>query len=129
MTTSRENQPSVVRLIPPKGAEWLHGIFINFPDPWGRQRWLKHRILNAAFLREAHLRLKPGGFLSYKTDHAGYFEATQAILGKLGIFRIVKLTRDLHRSEYMDQNIPTEFEQLFRSKGEAVFFMEAVRAS
>ncbi|MCB0352751.1 MAG: hypothetical protein KDD64_04475, partial [Bdellovibrionales bacterium] len=30
--------------------ERIGGIYINFPDPWAKDRWKKHRLLNSAFL-------------------------------------------------------------------------------
>lgn len=111
------------------GEQCLDGLYVNFPDPWSKRRWLKHRMLSADFLRAVHQRLKPGGFVSYKTDHAGYFEATEELLGELGIFRIAKFSRDLHRSEYVNENIYSEFELLFRSKGRPVFFLQADKAA
>lgn len=103
----------------------LRGIFVNFPDPWDRRRWHKHRMLNADFLNQAYQLLHPSGFISYKTDHSGYFDATVGLLHETGLFTIEKLTHDLYHSEFLADNLPSEFEKLFVSKGLPINFLVA----
>jgi tRNA (guanine-N7-)-methyltransferase len=107
------------------GSESLAAVYINFPDPWDKKRWHKNRILNPDFIKAIHGMLKPDGFLSYKTDHAGYFAATRAILDALQIFYIEALENDLHNSPLAEATPPTEFESLFRSKGLPVMYLHA----
>jgi tRNA (guanine-N7-)-methyltransferase len=101
----------------------LDGIYLNFPDPWERRRWHKHRILNSEFLQAANELLSPSGFLSYKTDHSQYFEETLKLIEPIGLFEIERLTRDLYNSSYLYDNVTSEFEMLFRSKGLPVNFL------
>ncbi|MFM1847136.1 MAG: hypothetical protein RL417_610 [Pseudomonadota bacterium] len=103
----------------------LAGVYINFPDPWDKKRWHKNRILNPDFLKKLHEMLGPDGFLSYKTDHTGYFAATREILDELQLFYIEALETDLHNSALADATPPTEFESLFRSKGLPVMYLRA----
>lgn len=107
------------------GKESLDGVYINFPDPWDKKRWHKNRILNPEFLQIIHAVLKPEGFLSYKTDHSGYFAATRGILDELQMFSIEALETDLHHSPLAEATPPTEFESLFRSKGLPVMYLRA----
>ena len=53
----------------------------------------------------------------FKTDHLEYFETVTEILQQLKTYTIVEHTSDLHGSEYNEHNILTEFEMLFKSKG------------
>ena len=46
-----------------------------------------------------------------------YFETVTEILQQLKTYTIVEHTSDLHGSEYNEHNILTEFEMLFKSKG------------
>ena len=109
------------------GPSSIDGIFVNFPDPWGKPRWAKHRMLNEQFIRSIHNLLRPGGVLSYKTDHQGCFDETNRLLQESGLFHVSKLTYDLKLSPYAQGNIQSEFERLFYSKGIAVNFLEATR--
>ena len=55
--------------------------------------------------------------MRFKTDHLEYFETVTEILQKLENYKIVEHTTDLQRSNYIENNILTEFEMLFKSKG------------
>lgn len=101
----------------------LNGIYLNFPDPWERRRWHKHRILSAEFLAAVYELLSPSGFISYKTDHNQYFAETLKMIEPAGLFEIEKLTNDLYNSSYLNGNIPSEFEKLFCSKGLPINFL------
>ena len=105
----------------------IDGFFILFPDPWAKRRWKKHRLLNPGFLKELHTILKPNGFVSYKTDHQDYFEETAALLSTERNFEVTRCIRDLHRSPAASENIQSEFESLFLSKGERVNLLEFVK--
>lgn len=103
----------------------LDGVYVNFPDPWDKRRWLKNRILNPEFVPVLHQLLKEDGFLSYKTDHTAYFSATRELITALQLFYISALETDLHRSPLAGTTPPTEFENLFRSKGLPVMYLLA----
>lgn len=120
----RANAKTIPQFFAPNS---LAGIYINFPDPWSKKHWKKNRILNPEFLQVVLAVLRPGGFLSYKTDHGEYFEETVATLRNMPSFSIGKLSSDLHASEFMSGNIATEFENLFKSQGLKINFMEAVK--
>ena len=93
----------------------LAGVYINFPDPWSKRQWLKHRMLTLEFLGVLASRLQPGGFFSYKTDHRECFDAVVEALPHLP-FETTLLTRDLYSEGDLSDNVPTEFEGLFRSQ-------------
>jgi tRNA (guanine-N7-)-methyltransferase len=100
------------------------GFFVNYPDPWDKRRWLKNRILNQDSLSEMHRLLNERGFLRYKTDHHDYFDSVCALLNKDN-WEIVKHSNDLLASSYIQENIPTEFEYLFKSQNKPLYLVEA----
>jgi tRNA (guanine-N7-)-methyltransferase len=104
----------------------LNGVYVNFPDPWAKARWKKNRILSAGFLNDLSSLLCTGGFLSYKTDHAGYFEDTVETLRKTPSFEVRKLTKDFYASPYIENNVASEFENLFVSKSVQIHYLFAV---
>ncbi len=69
----------VNELLPP---DCVDAFWINFPDPWPKKRHHKRRLIEANFAREAALRLVPGGAVHVATDHVGYAEQVDAVLGK-----------------------------------------------
>ena len=97
-----------------KSIDCLH---INFPDPWSKKAKRKHRILSKEFLTKIHPYFCYGGELRFKTDHLEYFKSVTQILKRLDFYFIDQHTGDLHKSSYNKENILTEFEMLFKSKG------------
>lgn len=106
-------------------AESLSAVYVNFPDPWEKKRWKKHRLLAPEFLDVLWGKLQFGGALRYKTDHSEYFLETAKILQNSGKWLVEKFTQDLHSSDFAQANILTEFERLFLSKGLPVNSLEA----
>jgi len=92
-------------------------MHINFPDPWSKKSRRKHRILSADFLTKTVPYFRSGGELRFKTDHLEYFETVTDIIQNLETYKIVEYSKDLHQNEYNAKNILTEFEMLFKSKG------------
>jgi tRNA (guanine-N7-)-methyltransferase len=116
----------VTEVIP---ANTLAGVYINFPDPWAKKRWNKNRIINPKNLLLIHQRLAANGFLAFKTDHREYFESAVSIIEETGLFKITEVTRDLYESPYCETNVPTEFENLFKSKGLSPCYLRAIKIS
>lgn len=108
------------------GPGEVAGFFVNYPDPWDKRRWKKNRILNETMLLTIHQLLKDGGILRYKTDHAEYFHSTRAILVEPA-WRTTKLSTHLLESEWAAENIPTEFECLFKSQEKPLHLLEVVK--
>ena len=47
-------------------------VYINFPDPWPKERHHERRLVNGRFLHLLATRMPPDGRLDIATDHAGY---------------------------------------------------------
>ena len=110
----RERGEFLYEYMPNNSMDCMH---INFPDPWSKKSRRKNRILSAEFLSVMLPLFRSKGELLFKTDHLEYFETVTEILQKLKTYKIVAHTSDLHSSEYNENNILTEFEMLFKSKG------------
>jgi tRNA (guanine-N7-)-methyltransferase len=101
----------------------VSAFFVNYPDPWDKRRWRKNRILNGEMLATMHRLLSSNGFLRYKTDHQEYFSSTAEIIDPTQ-WTTVKYSADLMRSPWVQENIPTEFEYLFRSQNKPLCVLE-----
>ena len=110
----RERGEFIDEYLPHNSIDCMH---INFPDPWSKKAHRKHRILSDDFLAKMHPHFSSKGELRFKTDHQEYFETVTSILRKLKLYSILEHTTDLYRSDYNENNILTEFEMLFKSKG------------
>jgi tRNA (guanine-N7-)-methyltransferase len=58
------------RYYAPKNS--FSAVFVNFPDPWPKEKHAKKRILKEPFLSEVARVSSPGSILTIATDHAGY---------------------------------------------------------
>ena len=107
-------------------ADSLNGVYVNFPDPWDRRRWEKHRMLSDSFLAKLPEVMKNGAFLSYKTDHERRFLETVEMLRNMAGWKLDKVSEDLHSEGLKNDYVKTEFESLFTSKGMRIFHLIAL---
>ena len=96
---------------------------INFPDPWPKKRQQKHRLITGEYLELSRNLLGNEGNLVFKTDHQDYFHSVNRMIQQCEFFEIIEYSEDLHQSALNERNIPTEFEQLFKSKGIPVYYL------
>ena len=92
----------------------ISGLYINFPDPWEGNE--KNRIIQESLFSSLDKVLRVGGKLFFKTDHDKYYEDVIQLSGNLENYKLVYHTPDLHNSEKAEDNVLTEFEQLFLNK-------------
>ena len=104
----------------------IDNVYVNFPDPWSKKKWKKHRLLSDEFLQSISKSLVNSGAFLYKTDHREYFEATLKLLQQASYFDLTAYSFDLYNSEYLSGNIKTEFEKLFLSKGQPIHYLRAI---
>ena len=96
-------------------------IYLNFSDPWPKDRHAKRRLPSKEFLTRYDRFLKKDGVLEFKTDNRGLFDFAVEELPKAG-WKLVKITYDLHHDEEMMQgNVMTEYEQKFSSMGNPIY--------
>lgn len=98
-------------------------IYLNFSDPWPKNRHEKRRLTHETFLSKYRSILAEEGFIQFKTDNRGLFEYSLGSLNNFGmVFHEVKL--DLHADEPED-NIRTEYEDKFSAKGNKIYRLKA----
>ena len=96
-------------------------IYLNFSDPWPKDRHAKRRLPSKEFLARYDRFLKSDGVLEFKTDNRGLFDFAVEELPQAG-WKLVKITYDLHHDEEMMQgNVMTEYEQKFSSMGNPIY--------
>jgi tRNA (guanine-N7-)-methyltransferase len=96
-------------------------IYINFCNPWPKDRHKKRRLTHTRFLTEYKKFLKPNSEIWFKTDDTELFEESFEYFKECG-FDIKYLTYDLHNSDFTE-NIVTEYEEKFTSKGMKTMFL------
>ncbi len=98
-------------------------IFLNFSDPWSKKGYAKRRLTHRRYLAVYMQLLKDGGSLRFKTDNTGLFDFTLEELDAIGIEPCI-VTRDLHSSEWAEDNVVTEYEAAFSSQGISINMLE-----
>lgn len=94
-------------------------IYLNFSDPWPKERHAKRRLTSTTFLARYQKILAPGGVLEFKTDNQNLFDFSLESVREAG-WELLGSTRDLHRSAMGEENILTEYEERFSQKGNPI---------
>ena len=96
-------------------------IYLNFSDPWPKDRHAKRRLPSREYLARYDKILKQGGRIEFKTDNRELFDfAVDEV--EAGGFKILQITYDLHNDPVMNEgNIMTEYEERFSAKGNPIF--------
>ena len=95
-------------------------LYLNFSDPWPKAGHAKRRLTHRGFLEIYRGLLKAGGMLYFKTDNEGLFDFSLEEFEAAGL-TIEWQTRDLHNTEKAAENIMTEYETNFSSKGFPIY--------
>lgn len=101
-------------------------IYLNFSDPWPKDRHSKRRLTSKEFFSRYDNILKPDGEVIFKTDNRELFDFSVEEVNKAN-WKIKNLTYDLHNSEYVDGNVMTEYEEKFSSMGNSICRLVAIR--
>lgn len=95
-------------------------IYLNFSDPWPKDRHAKRRLPSRQFLERFSHILKKGNKLEFKTDNRALFDFALEEIPFTG-WVVDEYTYDLHNNERMNEgNIMTEYEEKFSSMGNPI---------
>lgn len=92
----------------------LSRVYLNFSDPWPKERHVKRRLTSSRFLKMYESLLIKDGEVHFKTDNRNLFDYSVESV-KLYPMNINYLSYDLHSEDI--ENIMTEFEEKFSKKG------------
>ncbi len=96
-------------------------IYLNFSDPWPKDRHAKRRLPSRQFLERYDKILKKEGELEFKTDNKGLFEFALEELEPAG-WKAKAVTYNLHQDEnLMKGNVMTEYEEKFSAMGNPIY--------
>lgn len=101
----------------------LNRLYINFCDPWPKNRHAKRRLTHHGFLEKYRSILPTGGQLYFKTDNEQLFEFSLNEFAGSAL-KLGNITFNLHNSG-LAGNIMTEYEQKFSRLGMKIYRCEA----
>ena len=105
-------------------------IYLNFSDPWPKDRHAKRRLTSRQFFERYDKILKQDGYIEFKTDNRDLFDFSLEEI-KETKFKVIDYTFDLHgdvEAPIYKGNITTEYEDKFVEKGNKICKLIATRA-
>ena len=109
------------------GKEEVDRIYLNFSDPWPKDRHAKRRLTSRQFFARYDEILKSNGRVEFKTDNRPLFDFSVEEVNEAG-WKLSVCTYDLHNDEkLMEGNVMTEYEERFSSQGNPICKLVAIR--
>lgn len=100
-------------------------IYLNFSDPWPKDRHAKRRLTSDVFLKRYDTIFKKGKHIILKTDNRHLFEYSLKSFTDYGY-----AIKDISLSLYQDperEPIATEYEEKFHKKGFPIYMVEVFK--
>ena len=108
------------------GPGEVERIYLNFSDPWPKDRHAKRRLTSHEFLARYEKILKKDGTLEFKTDNKDLFDFSLEEMKNAEGWELTAFTYDLHHDVVLSEgNVMTEYEEKFSSIGNPICKMEA----
>lgn len=101
-------------------------IYLNFSDPWPKDRHAKRRLTSPEFMNVYRQILADEGQVEFKTDNQGLFAYSLESIPAAG-WKLSAVTWDLHRSPMAQENVMTEYEMKFSALGNPICKLTAVK--
>lgn len=102
-------------------------IYLNFSDPWPKDRHAGRRLTSPQFMAVYHQFLAKSGSVEFKTDNRELFDYSLEAIPEAG-WTISAFTFDLHHHAEMNEgNVMTEYETKFSAEGKPICKLIAVR--
>lgn len=94
-------------------------IYLNFSDPWPKERHARRRLTSDVFLKKYDLLFKNNCNIIMKTDNRKLFEYSIMSFNNYG-YSIDLLSLDLYKDD-LNGNVQTEYEKKFVSNGNIIY--------
>lgn len=102
-------------------------IYLNFSDPWPKDRHAKRRLTSTTFFGRYNQILKPEGSVEFKTDNRVLFDFSLEEIPNAG-WKVEAFTFDLHHDKKLNEgNVMTEYEEKFSDSGTPINKLIAIR--
>jgi tRNA (guanine-N7-)-methyltransferase len=108
-------------------TEEVSEIWITFPDPQPQTGRVKKRLTSPQFLNRFRNIAEKGCIIHLKTDNTGFYEFTRQVIKDQNLELLFE-TDDVDKKSAPEDavSIRTFYEEIFRSKGETIKYLEFV---
>lgn len=110
---------NIQEIIPLMEDHLFSGLYLNFSDPWPKERHFKRRLTYRVLLMQYERILKKGAMVQFKTDSRELFAFTLEELAALKKTPY-DVTEDLHHDPRWSENIATHYETKFSESGKKI---------
>ncbi len=100
-------------------------IYLNFSDPWPKERHANRRLTSSLFLKRYDAIFKKDKEICFKTDNRHLFEYSIKSFTEYS-YKIKDICLDLYDEDLTD-NISTEYEDKFHDKGMKIYKIEVYK--
>lgn len=101
----------------------LDGVYINFPDPWPKDKHAKHRLFQEPFICELARTLKGDKKITFVSDFPLCVEQAAAVIGSNPLF--INKTLEHDHPEY---GVSSYFHHLWKTQGKQISFLSFTRS-
>ena len=102
------------------GKDEVDRIYLNFSDPWPKDRHAKRRLTSRQFFARYDQMLKKEGRVEFKTDNKALFDFSVEEVKEAG-WILEECTYDLHNDTRLNEgNVMTEYEKKFSELGNPI---------
>ncbi len=119
----RMDAEDIDKYFAPGEIQW---IYLNFSDPWPKDRHAKRRLTSVQFLERYGRILSPEGGIQFKTDNRPLFDFSLEQLPLAG-WSLEECSYDLHKDGPAPDNVMTEYEEKFYRQGNPICRLVARR--
>ena len=96
-------------------------IYLNFSDPWPKDRHAKRRLTSHQFFERYQQILASNATVEFKTDNTALFDFSLEEVKEAG-WKLDAFTRNLHQDNtMMEGNVMTEYEERFSKMGNPIY--------
>ena len=100
-------------------------LYLNFSDPWPKNRHEKRRLTSNSFLEKYDKIFKKDKIIEMKTDNQGLFEYSLITLTNYN-YKILDISLDLtSREDFI--NIRTEYEEKYILKNNRIYYLRVIK--
>ena len=108
------------------GVDEVDRIYLNFSDPWPKDRHAKRRLTSRQFFARYNNILAKTGRVEFKTDNRPLFDFSFVEVEAAG-WKLDSVTYDRRNSDMNDGNVMTEYEIKFSKLGNPINKLIATR--
>jgi len=100
--------------------------YINFPDPWPKERHKKHRIINKEFLNQLIEVSKNNSYIEIASDHKEYIDSITGLFNETDAY-ILKSKLVLFSGSSSILKTTTKFEKEFINQRREIYYLSYIK--